>query len=145
MMIHGSCVCFERQRGVLITGASGSGKSSLALELISSGAKLVSDDQTTLSVHESGRLCASPPETLAGLMEIYGVGFIRQPYENMAYINLVCDLSNDVPDRLPDYERSINYLGVDCLFLKLKPRHPLNVSVLRTLMRADVDYLGLNT
>jgi len=42
-MKHASCVDFDG-KGVLILGASGSGKSSLALACMSLGARLVGDD-----------------------------------------------------------------------------------------------------
>ncbi|MFQ5437976.1 MAG: HPr kinase/phosphorylase, partial [Paracoccaceae bacterium] len=47
MIVHAGAVAFDR-RAVLILGPSGSGKSSLALELMSRGASLVSDDRTIL-------------------------------------------------------------------------------------------------
>ena len=82
-----------RGRGVLIRGASGSGKSSLLLALLDRDpeAVLIADDRVTLSA-EDGRLLASAPEEIAGLMEIRGVGVVRQPYVSPAEISLVVDL-----------------------------------------------------
>jgi len=57
--IHATTVAVNG-RGVMIRGASGSGKSALALQMIAMGAELVSDDRTSLIVHEN-RLIASPP------------------------------------------------------------------------------------
>ena len=45
--IHASCVAIDG-RALLIEGASGDGKSDLALRLIDRGATLVSDDYTCL-------------------------------------------------------------------------------------------------
>ena len=45
--IHASAVALGPV-GLLIMGASGSGKSSLALELMARGAKLVADDQVVV-------------------------------------------------------------------------------------------------
>ena len=46
--------------GLLIEGAPGSGKSSLALALIDRGAALIGDDGVALSLR-GGRLWAAPP------------------------------------------------------------------------------------
>src|SRR4029079_6360817 len=62
-------------RGVLIEGEPGSGKSSLALALIDRGAVLVGDDGVTLETRE-GRLWASPPPNIAGLIEVRNVGLV---------------------------------------------------------------------
>lgn len=84
-------------RGVLITGASGAGKSALALALINarlhrgSFAALVSDDRTILRA-VGGRLLASPPEALAGGIEVRGAGLFSVAYEKEAVIHLVVDL-----------------------------------------------------
>lgn len=65
--------------GVLIRGASGAGKSALALQLIEASrargrfATLVADDRVWLSVLH-GRPIARVPEPIAGLVEIRGYG-----------------------------------------------------------------------
>ena len=88
--------------GVLLRGPSGSGKSDLALRLIEEGAVLVADDQVVLS-REGRRILASPPETLAGLLEVRGLGILRFPHEAPAPVGLVVDLVEpDRVERLPD-------------------------------------------
>lgn len=62
-------------RGVLIEGAPGSGKSSLALALIDRGACLVGDDGIALE-RRGAALWALPPPTIAGKLEIRGVGIV---------------------------------------------------------------------
>ena len=62
-------------RGVLIEGASGSGKSSLALALIDRGAALVGDDGVALWV-DDGRLMSSPAPATRGLLEVRGLGLL---------------------------------------------------------------------
>ena len=68
MFLHATCVAINDQ-GVLLVGPSGVGKSDLALRLIDGGAELVSDDQTKVCL-EKGKLLASPPDKLAGMLEI---------------------------------------------------------------------------
>lgn len=92
---------------MLLRGPSGSGKSDLALRLIDNGATLVSDDYTDLSVRE-GVLTASAPETIAGLMEVRGVGIVRlSPKSEPAKpvpVALLVDLVHDseTVERLPE-------------------------------------------
>lgn len=80
--------------GVLVRGPSGSGKSSLVLALIVADRRanrLVADDRVALAVEE-GRLLASPPAALAGLIEMRGHGIVRLPYAAPQEIGLVVDL-----------------------------------------------------
>jgi len=104
--VHAS-VARVGDRGVLIRGRSGSGKSSLLLALLSSGsATLVADDRAHLAA-ESGRLIAAVPETIAGQMEIRGVGIVRRPHVSPVAVDLVVDLLPlaECP-RLPDGEQA---------------------------------------
>lgn len=61
---------------MLIEGAPGSGKSSLALSLIDRGAALVGDDGVLLE-RRGERLWALPPQNIPGLLEIRNVGLAR--------------------------------------------------------------------
>ena len=101
--LHASCVALG-DRGLLILGPSGSGKSSLALRLISLGAALVADDQTTLTV-ETGRLVARCPSTIRTLIEARGIGLLRAPAVPAATIALVVDLGQTEDQRLPPIRR----------------------------------------
>ncbi|MGY9005813.1 MAG: HPr kinase/phosphorylase [Alphaproteobacteria bacterium] len=80
--IHATCVGIEGpdgpddRRGVILRGRSGAGKSDVALQLIDRGARLVADDQVALRV-EGGRVVASAPPVLAGLLEVRGLGIVR--------------------------------------------------------------------
>ncbi len=97
--IHATCVRFGGA-GVLLIGRSGAGKSDLALRLIGRGAILVADDRCDMSV-ERDRLVARAPRTIAGLLEVRGVGIVTLPHAPRAAIALVVDLSGRV-ERLPE-------------------------------------------
>ena len=110
MLLHASCVALQNC-GVLIVGPSGAGKSALALQLMAYGADLVSDDQTELWT-EGDTLCASPPATIAGLIEARGVGLLHAPYEARAEVLLVVDLGQTETERLPP-RRHVTLLGLE--------------------------------
>ena len=93
MQIHASCVAREG-RGVLLLGPSGSGKSDLLLRLLQRGFDLVADDRVDLA---DGVAC--PPATLAGLLEVRGLGIVRLPHVRSAQVALAVDLRSG--ERLP--------------------------------------------
>jgi HPr kinase/phosphorylase len=91
--IHATAVALGAA-GILIRGRSGSGKSALALGLIMADRKrhrLVADDRVVLSAGD-GRLRASAPPEIAGLLEVRGQGLLPFPYLRSAAIALVVDL-----------------------------------------------------
>ncbi len=99
-ILHASCVALQ-DKAVLIRGASGSGKSSLTLELLTRGAMLVSDDRTCLIKRERG-VVAYAPALLLGLIEARGVGILRADSAAPSPIALVVDLDQTETERLPD-------------------------------------------
>jgi serine kinase of HPr protein (carbohydrate metabolism regulator) len=105
-------------RGVLIEGASGAGKSDLALRLIDRGAELVSDDYTELSV-EDGQLVARAPASIAGRIEVRGVGIMPVSHRESAVAALLVRLTG-TPERLPE-PATRTLLGVDLPMLALAP------------------------
>ena len=98
----GSALGAPANAGVLILGQSGAGKSDLALRLIALGATLVADDRTDLAVLR-GRLVASAPKPIAGLLEVRGVGIVKMPHARDVAISLVVELTRKVA-RLPERE-----------------------------------------
>lgn len=106
--IHATCVAIGG-RGLLIMGPSGAGKSDLALRLIDRGAALVSDDYTHLRPVD-GRLRATPPTSIAGLLEIRHIGIVNLPYAMDVPIALVIALE-EKPERMPDAVATIDLLG----------------------------------
>src|SRR3981189_3410655 len=91
--IHASCVAIGA-RGVLLLGASGTGKSDLALRLIDEGAKLVADDRTILFTAK-GMLHARAPASIKGLLEIRGLGIVELPVRTRVKIALVVRLGRE--------------------------------------------------
>ena len=63
--------------GVLITGESGSGKSELALELITRGHRLVADDAPEFTQIAPDVIDGSCPEMLQDLLEVRGLGILN--------------------------------------------------------------------
>ncbi len=96
--IHASCVTIGG-RGVLLLGPSGAGKSDLALRLIDGGARLVADDRCEIFVR-AGKICARAPASIAGLMEMRGLGIIALPHAKSAVITMAVRLGAG-PARLP--------------------------------------------
>lgn len=63
--------------GVLITGAPGSGKSELALELVTRGHRLVADDAPEFTLIAPDVIDGSCPEILRDLLEVRGLGVLN--------------------------------------------------------------------
>ncbi|MBS0548831.1 MAG: HPr kinase/phosphatase C-terminal domain-containing protein [Proteobacteria bacterium] len=108
MLVHATCVALmsgRRWRALLLRGPSGAGKSDVALRLLEAGGRLVSDDQTHLA--RIGRaVVATPPRTLAGLIEARGIGIVKLRQAQLlaeAPVALLVDLvPADKVERLPD-------------------------------------------
>lgn len=120
-IIHASCVAVD-EKGLLIIGGSGSGKSCLALQLMSLGARLVSDDRTQLSLRD-GVVLAEAPRSIEGLIEARGVGILEAPFSRSCAIHIVVDMDQVEPHRLPE-EKHFTLLGRSYpLFYKVEGIH----------------------
>lgn len=108
--LHASCVAIG-DHAVLIEGRSGAGKSDLALRLIDRGARLVSDDYT-LVVRKGQTLVASAPATIAGRIEVRGIGIVVMPHVDNIPVALLVDLAANV-DRMPPEDSRRRIAGVD--------------------------------
>ena len=117
-------------RAVLLCGPSGVGKSDLALRLIDRGATLVSDDYTLLKWVD-GRLEATAPQTITGMMEVRGIGLVDMPCIDYARVALMVDLSDDI-DRMPadPVERMIAGAPIPVVRIApLEPSAPIKVEL----------------
>ena len=106
--------------GVLITGEAGSGKSELALELVTRGHRLVADDAPEFTQIAPDVLDGTCPELLQDLLEVRGLGVlnIRQMFGDTAvkrnkYLRLIVHLTRPSLEPQPrGLERITGELGV---------------------------------
>jgi HPr kinase/phosphorylase len=143
MLVHATCVALRPHgriwRAVLLRGPSGAGKSDLAARLIETGARLVADDQTKL-VRKGGAVIGAPPVTLAGLLEVRGVGIVKLGRGQLLVRAPVAMLVDLVPperiERMPEpaFEK---VLGIELPVLALAP-FEVTASALLRLALAQV-------
>lgn len=133
LRLHATCIAIDG-RGVLLRGASGAGKSDLALRLIDQGADLVADDQVDL-FDVDGVLRAAAPAAIAGRMEVRGIGVVPMPCLPNAEIVLLVDLvPPDAVERMP--EPSVCRLGrFDVPALALAPFEASTAAKIRLAVR----------
>jgi hypothetical protein len=101
VLVHQASAVAIAGRALLIEGPPGSGKSSLALALIDRGAGLIGDDAVALAAAD-GRLIASPPPRIAGLIEVRGIGLVHLPVAAPTPVALILSLGGPPPERLPE-------------------------------------------
>ena len=106
-------------RAVLIGGPSGAGKSDLALRLVDRGAVLVSDDYTVVK-RVGGLLVATAPETIAGRIEVRGIGVVEMPSATDVPVGLCVDLFDTV-DRMPTEPMRRMIAGIGVPVMKIAP------------------------
>lgn len=117
-----TCVMIDT-RGVLIEGASGAGKSSLALALIDRGATLVGDDGVLLEA-DGAVLRASPHPAISGKLEVRNLGLIDMPVARAVPVALVLALDLDAP-RFIDAAQTVVRAGVALPLVRLWPDAPV--------------------
>lgn len=136
---HASAVVIG-EAGVLLLGPSGSGKSSLARDLIRLAseagrfAALVGDDRILLQTR-GGMLVARPHPAIAGAMEVRGTGIVATYHEPAAVLRLAVEIAETV-ERMPD-DTHISLAGVRLKRIFV-PRHAKDAAetVLTALDRA---------
>ncbi len=130
-----------RGLGVLIIGDSGIGKSDFALELISKGSKLISDDVVEIRCTALNKLVGASPKATKHLMEIRGLGIINikdlygpDSVMEEIEIDMVVGLSNwdsDTEyDRLGIDEQSYKIAGVDLPYNLIPVRPERNIALI---------------
>jgi serine kinase of HPr protein (carbohydrate metabolism regulator) len=119
LLVHGTAVAING-RAVLLRGPSGAGKSDFALRLIDAGAGLIADDQSEL--HRVGNTIAvRAPATIAGLIEVRGLGILRLDTVVDAPLMLIADLVGpEALERLPERRRE-TILGLALPVISLTP------------------------
>ncbi len=125
---HGTVIALAGN-AVLIRGASGSGKSDLALRclalaptaLTAGPAMLVADDYVTVT-RTGDRLIAEAPATIRGKLEVRGLGIVTVPCQESAELVLIADLAApEQIERLPDPAPTAELGGVKLPLLHIAP------------------------
>jgi HPr kinase/phosphorylase len=108
LTLHATAVALEG-KALVITGPSGSGKSSLALQLMAYGATLIADDQVILS-HDGSDLIAACPRNITGLIEARHVGVLNAVPAPPSPVVLAVDLGQTEVERIPVH-RTVTWLN----------------------------------
>ncbi|MDZ5450735.1 HPr kinase/phosphatase C-terminal domain-containing protein [Labrys sp. ZIDIC5] len=143
--VHATCFVIDGQ-GILLRGASGAGKSRLALHFIETApvrgrqARLVGDDRVYLEPVE-GRLIASVPSAIAGLIErrssgLRDAGIERIDWQPSAPVGLVVDiLDDDAEIVIPSKNiRHIRLEGVDLPYLPVPRDFQAAVALIEAIL-----------
>ena len=148
-VLHASAVAVG-DRALLITGAAGAGKTTLALEMIALGAELIADDRVRVTpdeapsdkappnkflANETRQLWLSAPPNIAGLVEMRGFGLLRLAARPRAVLKLIAELDRGETERLPPRRTRI-LSGIACPVILCKGRPGL-AAALTCLMRAE--------
>ena len=128
---HASAVAFG-ENACLITGGSGKGKSTLALELLAFGGQLIADDRVDLLLERDVVLLACPPGT-KGLIEARRIGLICTTSAPSTPARLWVDLDEHSSQRLPHLQnRDLLGRSVPVIFGPYRPGLAAAVKLLLT-------------
>jgi HPr kinase/phosphorylase len=123
LFVHASAVVIG-EKGLLIEGVSGAGKSSLAARLIADAgarghfARLIGDDRVAVRA-QAGRLIATGHPAIRGRIERRGLGILRVDWVEHAVIAGLVRIAGDA-QRLPEPEESTTVVaGVRLPVLRL--------------------------
>lgn len=128
-------------QGVLITGASGIGKSETALELVNKGYQLIADDVAEFYIDSNDDLVGRANEAIKNLMEVRGLGIINindifgaAAVLEEKKLNLVINLekwdSKKKYDRLGEDSQCFKILGFEVPLLNLPVGPGRNLSTI---------------
>lgn len=123
-------------RGVLVEGPSGAGKSDLALRALELGFRLVADDRAVVFA-AGGRLWGKAPETLAGLLEVRGLGVVDAGALPLCEVALLirCVAEPAAVERMPD-PRFETICGARLPVFDLWPREPAAPAKIRRMLQS---------
>lgn len=125
--VHGTAVAMG-EAGALVRGASGSGKSDLALRFLGLAVgplcpeppRLVSDDRVIVT-RDRDALRLSAPDPLCGLIEIRGFGIVSVDWVDNVRLALIVDLvAIDQIERLPEPASAL-LCGIAVPLVRLAP------------------------
>ncbi|WP_420384123.1 HPr kinase/phosphorylase [Novosphingobium sp.] len=123
MIAHQATVIAIGGRAVMIEGAPGTGKSSLALALIDRGAVLVGDDAVMLAA-DGDRMLASPHPRVSGLIEVRNLGLFGMPVADAVPVALVLMLDPAAPRHIEAAD-SVVRAGMVLPMVRLYPDSPV--------------------
>lgn len=135
-LLHATAVAIDGN-GVIMIGASGSGKSDLALRLIDRGAILVSDDVVRV-IADSALPSLRAAPNIEGLLEVRGVGVVHFPYLENVTLRLVAALT-DHTDRMPTEGAETAIAGFTVPLTKIRPFETSAPLKLEFALRSIVD------
>lgn len=144
-LVHATAVALAAPggwAGVLLIGPSGAGKSDVALRLIDGGARLVADD----AVHvwdQQGALYAGCPPTIAGRMEVRGLGVVDAPARALVRLVLVAACRPEPPERMPE-PRFWMYRDLRLPLIDVDARSPSAPATIRLAARRLLSGAGLS-
>jgi serine kinase of HPr protein (carbohydrate metabolism regulator) len=96
--IHAGCVAYKKETGILIVGASCSGKSRLALHVLDNpDYRLVSDDRTLLQQVGDTWVARAHP-MLQGVLHDREHGFLRLPFQRTVAVKHVISLFKNLEE-----------------------------------------------
>lgn len=129
--------------GVFLTGASGVGKSELALSLISRGHRLISDDITRFTRVSPDVIDGNSPALLTDFMEVRGLGIVNiramfganalKRNKSLRLIVKMVELTSDNSsqfERIGDSLNTVNILGLEIPEVTLPVAPGRNLAVL---------------
>ncbi|HDN27722.1 MAG TPA: HPr(Ser) kinase/phosphatase, partial [Thioploca sp.] len=129
--------------GVLIMGDSGTGKSELALELVSRGHRLIADDAPEFSKIGPQIISGASPFGMNAFLEVRGLGILNvqalfgdSAIKKDKYLRLIVQLEQMTPERLQNIDRLQgdyrvrHILGVDIQEIGLPVAPGRNLAVL---------------
>jgi HPr kinase/phosphorylase len=137
--------------GLLIRGASGSGKSALTLALMERAgrmgkfASLVGDDQVRIEA-QNGRLIARSISSILGLLEVRGIGILRLAHSQATLIRLTIDLiAKSQLVRLPGAElRTTRIAGIAVNRIALSMEKPDLAALMTVVLGHPATDIGAN-